>query len=72
MVPQVEHVIPTTHHTVLHGIGHLQHGAALAGLVTHHQVLKGGNKRSSAEAEASVVLLNYNLTLQTMSELTNC
>lgn len=39
VVPQVEHVIPAAHHAILHGVGHLQHGAALAGLVTHHQVL---------------------------------
>lgn len=39
VVPQVEHVFPAAHHSVLHGVGHLQHGAALAGLIAHHQVL---------------------------------
>ncbi|KAF3837205.1 hypothetical protein F7725_004669 [Dissostichus mawsoni] len=39
VVPQVEHVLPGAHHTVLHGVADLQHGAALAGLITHHQVL---------------------------------
>lgn len=40
VVPQVQHVLPAAHPPILHGVGHLQHGAALAGLVPHHQVLR--------------------------------
>ena len=33
------HVIPVPDDAVLHGVVDLQHGAQLAGLVAHHQVL---------------------------------
>lgn len=39
VVPQVLHVVPAPDDAVLHGVVHLQHGAQLAGLVAHHQVL---------------------------------
>lgn len=59
VVPQVEHVVPTAHHAVLHGVGHLQHGATLAGLITHHQVLVGGNRRSSVLVEADFKRITF-------------
>jgi len=40
VVPEVEHVLPGAHHAVVHGVGYLQHGATLAGLIPHHQVLE--------------------------------
>lgn len=41
VVPQVLHVVPVPHDAVLHGVVDLQHGAQLAGLISHHQVLGG-------------------------------
>lgn len=49
VVPHVEHVFPAAHHPVLHWVRHFQHGATLAGLITHHQVLQRkptGERRS--------------------------
>lgn len=40
VVPEVLHVVPVPDNTVLHGVVHLQHGAQLAGLIPHHQVLR--------------------------------
>ena len=40
VVPQVLHVIPVPDDAVLHGVVDFQHGAQLAGLVAHHQVLE--------------------------------
>lgn len=42
VVPQVLHVVPVPDDAVLHGVVDLQHGAQLAGLVAHHQILEGG------------------------------
>lgn len=41
VVPQVLHVVPVPDDAILHGVVDLQHRAQLAGLVPHHQVLKG-------------------------------
>lgn len=54
VVPQVEHVLPAAHHAVLHGVGHLQHGATLAGLVAHHQVLVSTGDRSTTPPPPSL------------------
>ncbi len=40
VVPQVLHIVPVPHDPVLHRVVHLQHGAQLARLVAHHQVLQ--------------------------------
>ena len=37
--PDMLHILPAADHAVLHGIVDLQHGAQLARVVTHHQVL---------------------------------
>ncbi len=44
VIPQVQHVLPAADYPVLHGVRDLQHGAALARLVTNHQILQRGEQ----------------------------
>lgn len=66
VVPQVLHVIPVPDNAIFHGVVHLQHGAQLAGLVPHHQVLraevKGQGYIPTHRSSASAVVQVWNVT----------
>ncbi len=49
--PDVLHVLPAADHAVLHGVVHLQHGAQLARIVTHHQVFHLNKKCNDCIAD---------------------
>lgn len=52
VVPQVLHVVPVPDDAVLHGVVDLQHGAQLAGFISHHQVLGGSEIRGDPSGQA--------------------